>query len=142
MNALETEKIMISSSKFLEAVYSPSDNFIICTTKSEYIPMEDFQNHFNAIGSFIKKNKTVKFIFDKTSLKVFHQPSMEWYHTVWKKEMANYGLKSYRKILPNLQYFKMSVKIGKERIVKENPDFKFEDYDIQYYDTLKEALLY
>ena len=104
--------------------------------------MEDFQNHFNTIGNFIKKNKTVKFIFDKSSLKVFHQPSMEWYHTIWKKEMANYGLKSYRKILPNLQYFKMSVKIGKERIIKENPDFRFEDYDIQYYDTLKEALLY
>lgn len=140
MNTLEEKKTIISSCKFLETVFLEPENVLICTSKAEYIPMGDFQKQFNSIGDFVKHHTVRRFIFDKRSLKVFHQPSMEWYHTIWKKEMASYGLTSYRKILPNLQYFRMSVKIGKERILKENPDFKFEDYDIQYCDSIEEAM--
>jgi len=140
MNKKKKKKTLVSNCKFLETIFLESQNVLICTSKGEYIPIEDFQKQFNVIGDFVKQHKVTKFVFDKRSLKVFHQPSMEWYHTIWKKEMANYGLTVYRKILPNLQYFKMSVKIGRERIVKENPDFKFEDYDIQYCDSIEEAM--
>ncbi|MDX1904714.1 MAG: hypothetical protein SFU27_11195 [Thermonemataceae bacterium] len=133
-------KNCIVSSKFMEAVFLEEEQAILCKTLAEYVPMEEFQKKFDVMSEFIKRNAVKKFIFDKTSLKVFHQPSMEWYHIFWKKEMAQYGLKIYRKILPNLSYFKTSVKIGRERIMKEHPEFSFEAYDIQYCDTLEEAL--
>ena len=134
------EKNIIEETPYLKAELLENGQALLCTTKKDYIPMQYFQDSFRNMGEFIKKNPVKKFIFDKTSLRVFHQASMEWYHVVWKKEMALYGLKTYRKILPDLAYFKMNVNLGRELIKKNNPDFKFEDYDIQYCNSVQDAL--
>ena len=131
---------IVLESTYLEVQYLENSQTLLCTTKKDYIPMQYFKEHFGDMGEFVKKNTVTKFIFDKTSLKVFHQASMEWYHTIWKKEMALYGLKKYRKILPDLAYFKMNVNLGRERIKKNNPDFRFEDYDIEYCNDVQTAL--
>ena len=112
----------------------------IVEATSSYIPIEEFKKIFNSIGELVKEKNIQKLIFDKRELTVFHQPSMEWYFTHWKEEMFYHGLKVHRKILPDNKVFKQSVKIGREKIKEENPGLKFNEMDIQYKDSLQEAI--
>jgi hypothetical protein len=112
----------------------------IVTATSNYIPIDEFKDMFMKIGKLVEKEKIEKLIFDKRQLTVFHQPSMEWYFTIWKEEMWNKGLKTHRKILPDSKVFQQSVKIGREKIKAENPTLKFNKMDIQYRDDLQTAI--
>jgi hypothetical protein len=112
----------------------------IVEASSTYIPIEQFKEVFNFIGDLIKKEKINKLIFDKRKLTVFHQPSMEWYFVEWKEKMFTEGLTTHRKILPTDEIFRQSVKIGREKINKMFPNGKFHQMDIQYTDTLEEAV--
>jgi hypothetical protein len=107
---------------------------------ASYIPIEQFKEAFNYIGELVKKDQITKLIFDKRKLSVFHQPSMEWYFVEWKERMFNDGLVIHRKILPNDEVFKQSVKIGRDKINKGFPNGKFHQMDIGYSDTLEDAL--
>jgi len=107
---------------------------------SSYIPIEEFKKIFNEIGKLVGSKNITKLIFDKRKLTVFHQPSMEWYFTEWKEDMWNKGLKTHRKILPDNKVFQQSVKIGREKIKEENPNLKFNQMDIQYSDSVQDAI--
>jgi hypothetical protein len=113
---------------------------LVIKATSEYIPKTQFQELFIAVGHVVVKNHITKLIFDKRSLTVFHQPSMEWYFLVWKELMFYHGLKVHRKILPNDQFFRESVRIGRERIFKRHPEGKFNEMDIQYSTSLTDAI--
>ncbi len=112
----------------------------VVAARSSYIPIEEFKELFESVGKLVASDRIVKLIFDKRQLNVFHQPSMEWYFTDWKERMWHLGLKSHRKILPDNQVFKQSVKIGREKINSENPNLKFHQMDIKYKDTLQQAI--
>jgi hypothetical protein len=112
----------------------------ILEANSAYIPMQRFNEVLGEIGGMAKQGKIKKLIFDKRKLTVFHQPSMEWYFTEWKEEVFDYGLKTHRKILPEDKVFRMSVEIGREKINKDYPHAKFHQMDIQYFETLEEAI--
>ncbi len=114
---------------------------IICELLTDYVPIEDFKNTFLQISQVIKRGGFHKFIFDKRSLRAFHQPSMEWYFLHWKNEMMEYGLVKHRKILPAEKWFEKMVMIAKEQIMKNNPDNIIDKLDIKYCDTLEEAIL-
>lgn len=112
----------------------------IVEATSNYIPIEEFKEIFNAIGVLVKDKQITKLIFDKRKLTVFHQPSMEWYFVEWKEKMFELGLKTHRKILPTDEIFKQSVKIGREKIKAMHPNGKFTLMDIQYSDSLEDAV--
>lgn len=113
---------------------------IIQATQS-YIPVDEFQELFMRAGDFIGQYGVTKFIFDKRKLEVFHQPSMEWYFLDWKQKMyEDHGLSVHRKILPTDRIFQQSVKIGRAKIDRENPDKAYHKMDIQYADTLQAAI--
>lgn len=105
-----------------------------------YIPLDRFKEIFNYIGELTTTRKIKKLIFDKRKLSVFHQPSMEWYFVEWKEKMFDAGLKTHRKILPKDDVFRQSVRIGRDKINKAFPDKKFHQMDIQYAETIEEAL--
>jgi hypothetical protein len=115
-------------------------NIAVVEATSNYIPIEQFKEMFLFLGDLVIKNKINKLIFDKRKLTVFHQPSMEWYFVEWKEKMFSLGLKTHRKILPNDRIFKESVKIGREKINKLYPEAKFHQMDIQYTETVEEAI--
>ena len=129
---LESENMRVS--------YLESTQTAICTAKSRFIPEKEFKEVFTKTSDLILKRKIKKLVFDKRALKVFDQNSMTWYHVKWKVDMLVYGLKVHRKILPNDKLFAKSVEIGKERIKRENPEFSFSDFDIQYFDNLEDAI--
>jgi len=126
--------------KYAQVVVLDGASTIICILKTDYVPMKDFREIFAQIGAYIKEHPTQKMILDKRNLKVFHQASMVWYHVEWKKEMKQYGLAVYRKLLPKDDFFRKAVEIGRKGIVKDHPDFRFEDFDIRYCETIEEAL--
>ncbi len=133
------EGVLKFEDKFLSVYYIPEQTTIACNVTADYIPKAKFVEAFGRIADIVKTEKVSKFIFDKTKLTTFDQASMTWYHLEWKPEMFKYGLKSYRKLLPTDKTFRMSVDIGKLRISKEYPDFNFDQYDIQYCESLEEA---
>src|SRR5688572_29907663 len=116
----------------------PSVAVVEATTN--YIPLEQFKEIFNFIGELTFKKKITKLIFDKRKLSVFHQPSMEWYFVEWKEKMFDAGLKTHRKILPQDDVFRQSVRIGRDKINKTYPSKKFNEMDIQYAESIEEAL--
>jgi len=107
---------------------------------ANYIPLEQFKEIFNFIGELTSKKKLTKLVFDKRKLSVFHQPSMEWYFVEWKEKMFDVGLKTHRKILPQDDVFRQSVRIGRDKINKTYPLKKFNQMDIQYSESIEEAL--
>ncbi|MDX1627126.1 MAG: hypothetical protein R3345_00420 [Fulvivirga sp.] len=105
-----------------------------------YITIEEFKKIFNKIGEIVVKKGIKKLVFDKRALNVFHQPSMEWYFVEWKEKMFDLGLKTHRKILPEDDVFRQSVKIGRDQINKKYPEGKFHEMDIQYFENLADAI--
>lgn len=120
--------------------WMPETNTLIVSTKKTFINRADFEELFSAVENCAKTRSISKLIFDKSSLRVFDQPSMVWYHIEWKPKMLAYGLKAYRKILPQDTIFRTSVKIGKERILRDYPSWDPKRFDIQYFDSVEEAL--
>ena len=113
---------------------------VICQLTADYIPIEDFKDTFLQIGEIVKNGDFVKFIFDKRSLRAFHQPTMEWYFIHWKKDMLAYGVNIHRKILPDEKWFEKMVQIAKDQILQTYPDNIINQLDIKYCDSIEEAI--
>ncbi len=127
--------------KHVELLVWKEKKVILIRAIATYIPMEEFKEVFIKAGEIIGKERLTKTIFDKTKLTVFHQPSMEWYFVVWKEELfVKYGLKMHRKILPADNVFVQSVKLGRMRIEKNYPDGRYKELDIQYANSVEEAV--
>jgi hypothetical protein len=123
-------------------VYANSEKgMIICELVTDYVPIDDFIYTFNQISTIVEDGKFEKFIFDKRSLRAFHQPSMEWYFLNWKNKMLELGIKKHRKILPEEKWFEKMVMIAKDQILKNNPDNIIHLLDIKYCDSIEEAIL-
>ncbi len=117
------------------------DKIAICELTKEYVPIEEFKEIFSETSAIIDEYQIRKFIFDKQNLQVFHQPSMEWYFLHWKKEMYSLGLKIHRKVLPkNNPAFTLAVEAGRSKIAKEYTDTVIPLLDIEYKESIREAI--
>jgi hypothetical protein len=128
------------SSRFADVGYNKEIGIIMCVLKESYVPIEKFKETFAVIGKLASQRAFDKFIFDKRSLRAFHQPSMEWYFIEWKKEVYGYGIDKHRKILPKEAWFKKMVQIAKSQILSDYPDNIVHLLDIQYCDSVEEAI--
>lgn len=143
MQTENTVHKLVALKTFKHAVISTvvdAPNVAIIEATSGYIPIEQFKEMFTFIGEIVREKKITKLIFDKRKLTVFHQPSMEWYFVEWKEKMFSLGLTKHRKILPEDRIFRESVKIGRDKINKNYPKGKYHLMDIQYAETLDEAI--
>lgn len=128
-------------SEYAEVYTSEEHNAIICILTIDYVPIQAFRQLFGEISTVVSAGSFFKFIFDKRSLRTFHQPSMEWYFIEWKLKMLEQGLTQHRKILPNLDWFKKAVEIARKPLLDRFPAEAFAKIDIQYCENLEEALL-
>ncbi|MGB3778704.1 MAG: hypothetical protein WA960_10130 [Tunicatimonas sp.] len=113
---------------------------LVIEATSSYIPIDEFKKIFAKAAEAVRENAVQRVIFDKRALEVFHQPSMEWYFTAWKEEVLDHGMKTHRKLLPSDFAFRQSVKIGRMRISEKYPDLRTDEMDIQYAESLEEAV--
>lgn len=140
MNTLLDSVRSVQSLKHANLLKVEGQPVLIIEATSGYIPFNAFQEIFNAVGKLVKSEKIEKLIFDKRKMNTFHQPSMQWYYTEWKEEMYQHGLNKHRKILPEDALFRHSVDVGREKIFAEFPGAKFTKMDIQYAESIEEAL--
>lgn len=121
-------------------VHHVAPDSLLVKATAEYIPIDEFKEIFNFAGKLVEELKIKRLVFDKRAMRIFDQPSMEWYFTEWKAKMADLGLTKHRKILPDDFAFRESVKVGRKNIARKHPQGKFHDLDIQYASSLEEAL--
>ncbi|WP_158858420.1 hypothetical protein [Lunatibacter salilacus] len=138
-SALENFDLLFEE-RYAKIFVNDDEGIVICELLTDYVPIEDFKQTFDKISEIIKPGNFEKFIFDKRALRAFHQPSMEWYFLVWKKEMLRYGVSKHRKILPEEKWFEKMVMIAKEQIMKNNPDNIIDKLDIKYCSSIEEAI--
>jgi hypothetical protein len=113
---------------------------LVCVLKAEYVPIESFKELFGKLLELVKQSNYHTFIFDKRSLRTFHQPSMEWYYLDWKQEAMEYGLTKHRKILPDLAWFVKAVQIAKRGLDDKLSETARQKLQIVYCDSLNEAI--
>ncbi len=147
INFMETESAeikLIEFKKFRHATLywiQSHPHVALIVANVSYIPIENFKDAFLAMEPLVTEKKITKLIFDKTQMRVFHQPSMEWYFVEWKERMADLGLVNHVKILPEDYIFSQSVKIGRGLIDNKYPKARFHQLSIQYASTVEEAIL-
>lgn len=132
---------LVFEEKYTRVLINADLKIVICELLADYVPIEDFKEAFLQIGEIVKAGNYEKFIFDKRSLRAFHQPTMEWYFIHWKKDMLAYGLKTHRKILPAEKWFEKMVQISKAQILQNYPDNIIDQLDIKYCDSIEEAII-
>lgn len=131
----------VFESEFAEVFLVERQNTLVCQTLKEYIPIENFKYVFLSMEPIVKQYNIEKFIFDKRNLRAFHQPSMEWYFIIWKRQMLDLGLKIHRKLLPvDLLWFEQAVKAGRHKITQDHPENIIHKLDIQYRTSLEDAI--
>jgi hypothetical protein len=127
-------------SKHATVSYSPELKIVLCTATASYIPMAECEEIFQTAGELIIREKLTKCIYDERKLTAFHQPSMEWLYLVWMERMSKHGLVSHRKLFPDDKQFEHLVNMGRRKILRENPWFSLEKYDIVTCKSLEEAI--
>ena len=121
-------------------VYILEQPILVIEASSTYIPIGEFKEIFAKAEEVARQQPIQKVIFDKRKLEVFHQPSMEWYFSNWKETLLDMGMKTHRKLLPDDFTFRQSVKIGRMKIHEKYPDLRTDQMDIQYAESIEEAI--
>lgn len=113
---------------------------LVIEATNAYIPIDEFKKVFTKAEEVVREQSIQKVIFDKRKLQVFHQPSMEWYFSTWKEKILDLGMTTHRKLLPEDFTFRQSVKLGRMKIQEKYPDLRTDQMDIQYAESMEEAI--
>ena len=131
----------IFTNEFGSGYTNEEKSSIALVAQADYIPIKNFKQLFYMLGDEIEANPVyTKLIFDKRSLRTFHQPSMKWYFMDWKTEMIQYGLCKHYKILPDLGYFQKAVEAARKPLLKKFPQDVLAKLSIEYADDIEDAL--
>ena len=130
----------VASHKYADILRVPDEPILVIQSTSTSIPLAQFKNVFLEAGTIVEQEGVTKLIFDKRSFKVFDPEAMEWYFTEWKEKMFAHGLRTHRKIMPESVPFKYSVDTSRKGIYERFPNGKFRQMDIQYVDSIEEAI--
>ncbi len=123
------------------AVYLlPQAGTVLCQARKAYLPHKVFVETYQQIEPLVTRHGITKLVFDKQALRIFNQASMIWYHIHWKQRMFDQGLKTYRKILPDDEAFRLAVSICRNNLTKEHAGFDLSKFDIRYCNSLTQAL--
>ena len=130
----------VASHKYADILRVPNEPILVIRSTATSMPLADFKNVFTEAGTIIEQEGITKLIFDKRSFKVFDPEAMEWYFTEWKEKMFAHGLRTHRKIMPESVPFKYSVDTSRKSIYERFPQGKFRQMDIQYVNSIEEAI--
>lgn len=134
------EFILTNRSIYASLYFNKELKLAICRADEEYIPIDYFKEMFLSVSNIIEKSPIQYFIFDKSMLKTFHQPSMEWYFAIWKPQMKVMGLANHYKILPPLDWFVKAVEAGRHEILAKYGNDLIQGIKITYVDSVEMAL--
>ncbi|AHM60020.1 hypothetical protein D770_08795 [Flammeovirgaceae bacterium 311] len=139
---LEQHLAEVFRNEYIAVYIDSSKKILVCQTQASYIPIHTFKDSFLKCAGLIERGGVERFVFDKRSLRAFHQPSMEWYFVSWKQEMYKlHGLRVHRKILPPEPWFQKCVEAGRHEIELKHPANIFSKLDIGYTGSIAESLV-
>lgn len=138
MESLGFTQIFVN--EFAAGYINEEKKSIGCVLTADYVPITKFKQVFEMLADEIREGDYEKFVFDKSNLRTFHQPSMKWYFTEWKTEMVNYGVNKHFKVLPKLEYFRKSVEAARKPLLAKYPKDILEKLRIEYFETVEEAV--
>lgn len=131
---------VIFNDKYATVSYSQELSLAICKAETEYIPIGEFKKIFLFVFKFTETSKIHYFVFDKTNLRTFHQPSMEWYFAIWKPILKARGLINHYKILPAIDWFAKAVEAGKQEIFKKYGKDILDGINVSYINAVEELI--
>ncbi len=131
---------VIYNDSYVTLNYNEDLAMAICKADSEYIPIDEFKKIFLFVSEFIETSKICYFVFDKSNLRTFHQPSMEWYFAIWKPSLKAKGLVNHYKILPKLEWFAKAVEAGKHEIFQKYGKDILNGIYITYISSIEEVI--
>lgn len=137
---LDIELRTSHASRYGKAMYNTEYQIGLCEALEPYIPIDAFMELFTACGEMVRAHQLTHFVFDKRSLRAFHQPSMEWYFIEWKQQLLSAGLAKHYKILPDEPWFHKCVEAGKAQILKDYPQNRLSELNITYVQSVGEAI--
>lgn len=130
----------IDETGFSSLYFNSSLELAICVADEEYIPIEQFKKTFESVSRLSEQFSVSSFLFDKRKLRTFHQPSVEWYFSVWKPAMREKGLCRHYKILPDLAWFVKAVEAGRHEIYQKFGKDIVSGISIDYLQSPEEAV--
>jgi len=144
MKQLTNETIDLSLTEYggngsIRLYYEPTRKIGIAEAVAPYVSMDEFMEAFKLSTGMIKEFGLTSFVFDKRSLRAFHQPSMEWYFVQWKPQIKKLGLKKHFKILPNEDWFRKCVEAGRQDIIEAYGSEFLDGFTIIYTNSIKQA---
>ncbi|MEM6734967.1 MAG: hypothetical protein AAF620_02750 [Bacteroidota bacterium] len=131
----------IFTNQFGSGYINETSRAILLKAETDFIPIKNFKQLFQMLADEIEEHSGTynKFIFDKTALRTFHQPSMKWYFMHWKTEMLQHGINKHFKILPDLDYFRKAVIAARKPLLAKYPENILSQLRIEYYHSIEEA---
>ncbi len=140
MNQEQKEFIEVFKNRYATLTYNEELEMAICKADSEYIPITEFKEIFLFVSAFTETLKISHFVFDKSNLRTFHQPSMEWYFAIWKPSLKHKGLINHYKILPKLEWFTKAVEAGKHEIFEKYGKDILNGISVTYINSIDEVI--
>lgn len=120
--------------------YNGQFKTLVLRATESYIPIDEFKQTFEHIGQIAQQREVKSLVFDKQQLTTFDQPSMEWYFAIWKPAAKQYGIVNHFKLLPELEWFRQSVKAGQALIYQKFGTGFLAGVNISYVPTMQDAL--
>lgn len=130
----------VDATPFNSLYFNAGLELAICVADEEYIPIDHFKKIFERVTQLSDQYRISSFLFDKRELRTFHQPSMEWYFSVWKPVMRDRGLKKHYKILPEQEWFVKAVEAGKHEIYQKFGKDIVAGISIDYLNSAEEVI--
>ena len=140
LNKKGYEFVLIHNCQYSNVYFNKELQLALCVAEKEYIPIDNFKDIFLSISQLVNEFPIKHLVFDKSKLRTFHQPSMEWYFAIWKPTVKENGLSSHFKILPELDWFTKSVEAGRHEILKKYSNNILDGITIEYVNSLESAI--
>ncbi|MGF1532453.1 MAG: hypothetical protein ACFCUI_02020 [Bernardetiaceae bacterium] len=136
------ERFTLKHEDEVSRIYTGNDsNVIICQMLQSYTEIDNFKAMLYKKAELIEQYGCDLFVFDKRSIRGFHQPSMEWYYLEWKPEMyRRFGLRVHRKLFTTETWFLKCIEAGRAEIKRRDPGSIVHTMDITIVDTIAQAI--
>lgn len=131
---------LVHHCEYSNVYFNQALKLALCVAEKEYIPIDNFKDIFLSITQLMNDFPIEHLVFDKSKLRTFHQPSMEWYFAIWKQTVKAKGLSSHYKILPKLDWFVKSVEAGRHEILKKYSTDILDGITIDYVNSIEGAI--
>ncbi|HAS45859.1 MAG TPA: hypothetical protein DCS93_35585 [Microscillaceae bacterium] len=129
---------IILASQEVNVLHIASKQALVCQINAD-INLKKFKEALLQLIPIVQKFRIRQLIVDRRNMFTIHFPSLEWFYSIWLPQMIKSGVRKFHIVLPENDLFKFSLRIGKQKIMKENPQLLHENLPPHFYKNLQEV---